>query len=91
MQNWKNIRKKGRWHFVLTKGMLLIGMSLFVFLHLYRWLIEYNAIMHNYIQSIEVKEIIVQFITMLISGLLIGFYIWHQFERYYQRSGLSED
>ncbi|MFO7880496.1 MAG: hypothetical protein ACQES0_10965 [Bacteroidota bacterium] len=72
----KEITKK-KWKFILTRGLLMIGLGLLVFFHLFQWYTsELNFI--SYIQSLDKQELYLESASMLLSGLFLGWFIWRQ-------------
>ncbi|MFO7789829.1 MAG: hypothetical protein ACQES1_06140 [Bacteroidota bacterium] len=70
-----------KWKFILTRGVLLAGIGLFVFFQLVQW-IRSDMDMVAYIESLQKKEFLRQLVSMLVSGFILGWLFWRQLKRY---------
>jgi uncharacterized membrane protein HdeD (DUF308 family) len=68
---------KNKWKFILTRGVLLAGVGLFVFFMLVQW-IKSDTGMVEYIESLQGKEVLRQLVSMLVAGFILGWMFWRQ-------------
>ncbi len=68
---------KNKWKFILTRGVLLVGLGLFVFFMLVQW-IKSDTGMVEYIESLQGKEVLRQLVSMLVAGFILGWMFWRQ-------------
>ncbi len=67
----------GKWKFIFTRGLLMIGLGLLVFFHLFQWSTSDLSI-KAYIVGLHGQEVLLESISMLLAGLFLGWFIWRQ-------------
>ncbi|MEA1873507.1 MAG: hypothetical protein U9N51_03630 [Bacteroidota bacterium] len=73
------MKKSKKLTFILTRG-FLIGISLFLFFHMYRILIVTELSISKYFSEIQTKELLLEGIAMIVSGFILGFYVRRQMD-----------
>ena len=71
--------KKNKITFSITRG-LVIGAALFLFFHMYRILLVTDLSLKEYLASLEKNDVLLEAAVMLLSGIILGFYVRKQID-----------
>ncbi|OLS38133.1 hypothetical protein BTR22_06440 [Alkalihalophilus pseudofirmus] len=77
----EEIKNKGKWHFILTEGVLSWGITTAVLFYLFMNFIEHGMNFSMYITDGWIIDFASILFAFLIGGLLFGWVMWKLVER----------
>lgn len=79
--SWENIRQKGRWHFIWTRGILGFGVFMYI--------LEVGpTILFYAVKSTGFYYVVVAIVDAVLGALAAAF-LWYIYEKRYQKKILS--
>lgn len=78
-RQWNTVRAKGLWHFVLFRGVLFWGMTMFVFMSILLPLFSRRP------HAFEPRTLLINAVIWLVSGVAWGLLTWWISERHYSK------
>ncbi|MBT5268904.1 MAG: hypothetical protein HOL70_05595 [Candidatus Marinimicrobia bacterium] len=83
LKKWSEIRKKGKWNYIINHGILRFGLSTWVMILIYFWLFQPS--------ELRLTFTLVSLITFPLAGLAWGRWMWFYLEKLYSRLPVSNE